>query len=540
MSYKQIYNHESQLVTNMIPAETSVNIWGRATGKTLGGTGQKAYFNVVSMPRSVGAIATISFTHFDAFIYGEIIKAWENIGLIEGVDFVVYKEPPTDWPKPYRKITDYKRVISFRNGSAMKIYSYVGKSNGDSIDWLIIEEARLCAKQKIDQTIFCLRGNNEYFGKLAQHHSVSYFTDMPRQPSEFWLLDFEAKMDEDTLQRVHQLLAIEVEYNRKIVKSNSAQLTRNHEIVRDMVRDEINELCKGFTYFSLASSLDNIDALGARTIKNWKNNSASDAEFELSVLNMIPKKVQNCFYDDLDTRIHGRHTPVSRYAAAIDYTQPRNCLWDGDINLDRRIAFGMDNNSTINCIVTGQIMGSNIHILKSMYVLSDNNMKRPDVVIEFDKYYAPLKHLGVDYYYDHTATATDADKTLDDSYAMKTINELKALGWNVRPIFIPQTTHRWRHATYATILKGGDETFPYQLTFNTDNAESWRYSCTQTQTINKMVKGKSSFGKNKKTETDGKTPPQNAPHLSEAGDMLIVGMILSQQSLSESRDIHVG
>lgn len=535
---KYVHNHTQQLYSNVLPASISVNIWGRGTGKTWGITARKAYMNAVLMPRSVGAIGCPSFTHMMEHIFGELAKSWEDMGLVEGVDFVCFQKPPEKWKKPFRKIAknQYGRCIFFRNGSVIKLfsYNYNSLSNGDSIDWLIIDEARLCKKVKIDESIKCLRGNEEHFGHLSIHGSVVYVSDMPRNPTEFWLLDFREQENKARIDEVMTYAYVLSELQQEQVKTKSEK--RQKQLIKDikLVSDEINQLCHGLTVVSFASSLDNIHALGPNKLKQWKATS-TDYDWNVAVLNQIQQRVTNGFYPYLDENTHGYHTPRPRHE--VNYRAKRNCLWDGDIDYSQPLIIGMDYNSDISCIAVYQLQGTLIRLLKSFYVLHPK--KREDVVAEFIAYYQDLPIKQVVYCYDNTAIAEDADKTVKDTFAYKTQDELTQGGFDVIPLFLSQTTHEYRYDLCQGLHKGTHPELPgYTFGYNIDNNQAWAVASNLTQTEIRTTRGKTTFGKDKREEKKRKVSAEKLPHLTEAGDTGLLGVIAYYNlTKGETRDL---
>ena len=370
---KYIHNHTQQLYSNIIPSTISVNIWGRGTGKTWGVTARKAYYNSVIMPRSVGAIGCPSFTHIMEHIYGELVKSWEDMGLVDGKDFVCFQKPPENWKKPYRKIAknQYSRCIFFRNGSVIKLfsYNYNSLSNGDSIDWLIVDEARLCKKNKIDESIKCLRGNEEHFGHLSTHGSVVYVSDMPRNPQEFWLLDFRKQEKAEIVQEIMNYAFIVSELQLAELKVSSVSKKERYRKDIELLNKEINRLCMNLTTVTFASSLDNIHALGPNKLKQWKNNSTT-YDWRVAVLNEIQQQVTNGFYPCLEEGVHGYFTPRPRDYINIDYKSKRDCRWDGDIDPTQPLIIGMDYNAKISCLSVYQLQNYTVKLIKTYSVTS--------------------------------------------------------------------------------------------------------------------------------------------------------------------------
>lgn len=522
---KYVHNHTQQLYANILPVTISVNIWGRGTGKTWGVTARRAYTNAILMPQSVGAIGCPSFTHMMDHIFGEIVKSWQDMGLEEGKDFVCFQKPPSSWKKPHRPITknQYARCIFFRNGSVIKLFSYNfnSLSNGESIDWLIIDEARLCKKTKIDESIKCLRGNEEHFGHLSVHGSITYVTDMPRNPQEFWLLDFRGKEKKEKLDEAIQYAYIisELQQNKLKTKSENKKKLIQEDI--DLVTKVLNKCCMGLTMVSLASSLDNIHALGPNKLKNWKETS-TDYDWRVAVLNEVQTQVTNGFYPYLSEHVHGYYTPENK-KYKINYADKRDCRWDGDIDYTQPLIIGMDYNSDISCIAVYQLHNRTIVLLKVFYVLHPK--KREDVIQDFKDYYQYLPIKKIIYAYDNTAIGTDADKTEKDTYAYRTNEELSET-FEVTPLYLSQTEQPYRYNLWQGVLKGEHPDLPdYTFAYNVDNAFRWQRACKNTQTELRVIKGKTTFGKDKTGEKKRLLPAYELPHLTEASDTGLLAVI---------------
>ena len=536
---KFIHNHNKQLLTNLIPARKSVNLWGRATGKTAGVTAEKAYFNVATMPGSVGAIGCPSFTHMMEHILPELIKTWKKMGLEEGIDFWCFKQPPQGIPEAIRPVKDPKRVVFFKNGSAIKLFSlnYSSLNHGDSIDWLIVEEARHCKFEKLKEVFLCVRGNDDVFGKLPQHTSVLLVSDLPQNPDQNWLIDYQEDMDEAAVQEV-----INLQYHKQMLVEKGKSITnastrKTNDYAIRLLEEEINEISSKLTYFCLASTLDNIHALGVSTLKGFKRD-LSEYDYLVSVLNEIQKKTKQGFYPDLDESIHAYITPPSKHWANIDFTQERNCLWDGDLNWNIRLSIAMDYNSKASHLAIGQRIGNQFN-LNNTSIVVEHPEKRKQLIEKFNTYYGPFTLKEIDFYFDNTAIGTDADKGIDESYAAKTISELEAFGWKVNPMHIKQApTHKWRYTEWGEVFRATESAY-IQFRYNQDLCQNWVDVAQQTKVIQIVTDKGTVIKKDKSSETDNKTPPTKATHITEAVDGLVMGVVLFQFSNQIQTD-HIG
>ena len=310
--------------------------------------------------------------------------------------------------------------------------------------------------------------------------------------------------------------------NGQLLESKSERAKRMHLENLAVLNADMNDKCKELTYVSFASSLENIYALGLDTIKGWYRSKTSESDFDLSVLNLIPKQVENCYYAGLDKDKHGYITPISNYADAIDYRGLRDCRWDGDIDEDQPLFIGMDYNTDITSLAVGQMHNGKVRLLKTMWVTAPK--KRGDVIQDFAEYYQYFPSKELVYFYDNTAKETDADKNEKQTYAVRTIDELTDLGFNVTAINLTQTRHENRYDTWGDILSGGTPQNPFGFEYNIENASQFEHCATKTQTRIEYKEFHNRTTKDKRPEKSRKVRPEDASHLTEAVDTLMDGI----------------
>ncbi len=268
---------------------------------------------------------------------------------------------------------------------------------------------------------------------------------------------------------------------------------------------------------SFASTLDNIHALGFQAIKNFKRN-LSDTEFIISVLNQQINQIENGFYALLDEENHGYNAVNYEHLDEIEDLHnleiDRNCLWDSDVNLSMPLDVSADFNNAINCLVIGQRNNYKWRFLNSLYVLRPELLK--DCAYKFVEYYKFHKTKEVNFIHDNTAIAKNA--STDISFADEWITILEANGWYVRREYVGQaSSHTSRYYAWSIVLEGTNKALP-KFEFNKTNCHQWKRSC-EGAGIKQIG---DTFKKDKSNEQDSNTDPQDATHLSEAGDGLFM------------------
>ena len=455
----------------------------------------------------------------------------------EDKHFFVRKFPPKAFnlPRAYISPSKAENYISWWNGSGMSLVSLDRAStmgNGLDADYLVNDESKLCDRDKLKEVLLTIRGNKHYFEHLSQHHSVMFCSDMPSTSKGKWLLDYEQQMDKDLIEAIIQVHCQVIEYEN-ILKNTPAESYSN--VVRGKLKkwnSYLAQLRKQAVYISFASTLDNVDALGIDPIKGFKR-MLSDLEFQTSVLNKRVLQAENGFYPLLDEDKHGydscNHGHIDTLSHRED--QVKDVRWDADVQLSAPLDIAFDHNNAINSLVIGQPNDKEYRILNSLYVLKPEFIK--DLVTKFTTYYRFMHTRTVNYYYDNTAVGGNARG--DASFKDDVLSELHKAGWNVNAIYLGQATqHYTRYSQWNTLCAGNHFEYP-ALRFNRTNAHTWYTSCK----LAGIVNGRDGFKKDKTSETDKKTQPEDATHLSEAGDCLLTGILNRYLTTYEPQSITV-
>ena len=182
---KKIYLNKIQQRVMYIGAKTTVVVAGRRTGKTYGIGAPFALRNMQRMPGSTGGIVVPTFRHGLTNTLPGLFSFWKNVGLVEGIHYVVGKRPPKTFAKAKIEPREYEHVISFYNGSRAVLISQdiTGSSNSLTLDWLLVDEAKFINFAKEIYSFICF-----YFvffritldtACITSHFSAYFFTMKP-------------------------------------------------------------------------------------------------------------------------------------------------------------------------------------------------------------------------------------------------------------------------------------------------------------------------------------------------------------------------
>lgn len=258
----QVYLNKKQIDFSAAPQPTRTWIGGRGSGKSVVlGVSQRQ--KIGDLPRAKFFFAAPTYNHILTKTLAPIISIWEKFGLFEHIPgqqlgcYVIGKQPPKDWAKPYNQVRKYTNVITFYNGYTIEMLSMDRPelARGGSYDGGAADECASLKKQVFsDVLIPSIRANTHKFRikrKVAHwsHQQLDLVSSMPWKAEGMWLLDYEdkAKLQPDKY------------------------------------------------YYLESTALDNVHVLGQKSIDRMRDDM-THASFQIEVMNMRHGKSDICFY----------------------------------------------------------------------------------------------------------------------------------------------------------------------------------------------------------------------------------------------------
>lgn len=523
----RVHYNRPQLIGMLIDANEETNFWGRATGKSEGRLSVRTLKCIQQMPRSSGVNVAKTYLQILDRTLPPILKHWQDLGMNRDVDFWVRKFPDKRFglQLPYFTPETPEHCVFVRansnQASIMRLVSQdrAGSSNGLSIDWIVGDEARFLNKQRYeDELIPTNRGNERYFANSYLHHSVCLCTDMPSSPESKWLFEREKNMDREAVLLVRALLVEIYRLNPKNLPLDQLAINRRRKILR--YQRELFELRKNLSYFSEASTLENIDVLRESFIDRQQR-QLPDYEFDRAILNIRPSNVQEGFY----ALLNENHKYIAIDYSVVDNIAEKdfgkgklnNCKKDEDLNRLMPLHAAPDFGGSINCVVVGQPDGQSFRFLKNVYVKNPQRIK--DLAKAFDEYYRYYYKKELYFYFDHTHIKTESvgDKNPKEEF----VTELEKKGWTIHERYLGRTPSFYtRYHLWGIGFAGDDPQVMFPL-FNEENCAETINSMQQTS-----IKrgGKDNYAKNKTLEANKEADQLDAPHLSDAADTLYFGV----------------
>jgi hypothetical protein len=408
-----------QALVNQVAANETWLLWGRGTGKTVGGIAPWMVRVATAMPGHLGGIFGKSYTHLDNNIMPKLLLGLTALGYQQGVDFVVGVRPPKDWDKCLYPIKDYERTLTWPNGSTFQQVSMHEKGSANAFDFQSgsFDEAKFFSKSQLEDEVFpTFRGFEHLFGHLPEYLSKIFATDKLGDYLELeWILNKRNQVDKA---RVEKILAAQNLITKLQLTVDHCPPTKQAKInlmIRKL-QHQCNTWRKGLIYVSEASAIDNIDNLGMAWLAD-KKRTMSAYEFDVAILNKDPEQSKEGFYPLL-----GKTNMVS---------ESKSLLYDPR----KPLIIALDYQHSIAPLLSAQTINNGTYLHKELYALYPLGIE--NVIQQFTRVYQYHGNRTIYYVYDQTAIGKRAE-ALPLYEVVK--RELKKNGWNsVRDVYIGDT-----------------------------------------------------------------------------------------------------
>lgn len=508
---------------NMIMANEATAIMGRATGKTYGLHGERAWAVATEMPRSLNGLVSESFRKMLMYLLPPIIKFFTSKGLVKNEHFFIRGTAPKawDWPLPYNEVMDYSYFVHLPTGAGMIILSQDlhTTNNGASLDHLQIDEVNKLDKKRLDEDFPAMRGNLNYFHDSPLYAGALYTTDMPMLDEELWVLDHKTTQTFEKNEAIFQLAQCMAWAYMKWVqsdfKSNYYQKQYSH-YEREWRKARFDS-----RYYLEATSFENMFILGdkwyQKQIRNMTPESAAARLFTLR-----PQVGASKFFPFLKKKIHTYTATNNSHLAGIEWDLPSlkpNSRWDDDITPEVPIELTFDHNAYINVLAVCQEDQNRFRVKNAFWVEDIENKRVYDLCKEFSEYYSSHPNRDLYYYWDNTDNKRDDRQlgtTKDDI-----IRYLSDMGWTVYPFHTGNpSNHVDRKKFFDKYLSGEYEHLP-TFGINLDNAEVV-YEAMKRTNVAPRSSSQQAYGIDKSTEGKADYPQKYSTHFPEAIAKIVI------------------
>lgn len=430
------YFNRPQLQTMLVGANTTVVVAGRRTGKTDSIAAPWMLKLVQRMPGAAIGIVVPTFKHGLTNTLPGLFASWKRDGWIEGIHYVVGRQPPKGFAEAIAEPKQRENVISFYNGTWAPLLSQdrTAAANSLTLSGLLIDEAKFVDPNKLaNETLPANGGIKTHFCRHSFNHAMLILSDMPQSKKGSWFLGYEKDMDPKVIKAIEAGVVEQYRVHRKIYEMKSKGIPIP-EYLRNWLKRldrNINRLRSVATYYREYSSIENVQLLGEKYIRQMKRD-LTPLTFQTSIMCRKIGITKDGFYSSM-RESHKYEASDFGYLDAMELKydgEVMDCRADADLDRFAPICIGMDYNANINWIVAGQPDDGQgiLRILKSFYVKYER--KIPALVHDFCSYYDCHQCKTVVYYYDSTALGSNyAVNDVDFRYTV--VEAFNQHGWEV-------------------------------------------------------------------------------------------------------------
>lgn len=542
----------AQATCVILPYRTGYFIHSRATGKSFI-AGSVIDDNVRSMPRGITTLAqatigqALTKTLPSAFKMLEMLgyKRWDPI--TKTGDYVVCRQPPEGWYRPYEHIMSFEHCITFSNGHCLYILTQEGNSRGPNADYNITDEALTIDKEQFDQEVAPTnRGNEHIFGKRSlnpvyKHHGNTFLSSMPYTQEQRWLLEPAEYYEKERGIRLFDVWNRMVRLQMQLI---DAKLVKDVKLFKDIWNETVRLrqtitpfVSRDGVLFSLGSIFDNVANIGMSYICD-QYRLMEKLSFMVEILNYMIEKVDGCYYQ-LDER-HVYYNAINDsyirdFAENTDYDWRKlggndDSRRDLDCNPNLPLEITCDWGSAASFMEVAQ--ERNFDFVTKMLTEQpvDNNINeffvKPDdsddtmvnsLIDKFCDFYRYHINKTVHFYRDKYGDARRANSK--KTYNEIAIQRLERHGWTV----IQHTHHgieppqHDKYLLWAAILAESDPRFPKKRF----NGNRCRYTLISMNNTRVIEDSSGKFTKDKRSERNKSVLPEQATHLGDAVDKRI-------------------
>lgn len=523
---KYLHYNKPQLKAMALNANENYIVMGRGTGKSVGILAPHDARCLRMMPRGVGMMIGSNFRKMMTDLIPPYVAGLEMMGLKRDVDFVIGQSDipkKKGWPEPYiaPEKDSRKFFLHTRYGSGIRFASQDRRVTmvGTEVDWIKGDEAKLLNFDRFKKEIIPTnRGRENLWGNLPEHHSIMFCTDkMFDRKGGDWIMGMKHRVDESLNTMIMQL---QCEIYRIEEQYISFELPDDiDKQLKELRRVLAEAQCHAIAFIE-ADSLDNVHALGWKTIYRWRRNLTA-AEFDTAIMNRDKVKIDGGFYPNLDYDAHGYDAvDYSRIDSAnYDFEKIKqfSCLDDPDCILHQDLEISIDWGGHMNGLVVCQASDVEFRCINQLYV------KPPDTYTQlahkFCNYYHYHKTKTVYMWWDPSGNNARADSS--QTYAEEFASILRHQGWTVILKNTIQTNphHHSKYLLWQFMLSEQDARFP-RFKINRTNCDD-----VFTSMLNAPIKtGKNGFEKDKSSERKSSgILPEHATHFSDMVDLIVWG-----------------
>lgn len=157
------------------------------------------------LPRAKFFLSGLTFKQILDIVLADANDAWTRLGWFEYNEkinpfgnFVLFREPPANWPRPYKPPKSWDRCITFNSGFCLQLLSFErpDSNRGHNFDGGFIDESALFKEDWVVKILMATlyRANSWRFRGHFLHNAFYDFTSNPWSVAGQWVYKTEDLM----------------------------------------------------------------------------------------------------------------------------------------------------------------------------------------------------------------------------------------------------------------------------------------------------------------------------------------------------------
>ncbi len=462
-----------KILIDLISPQNLYLVGGRGVAKSTEILAERSMAVIYDMPRASFAFVSDTYVNLLTNILPQIFIGWERKKFYVDYHYIVDKEPPSIWKRPYVPGTYYKHTISTFNGCKFFLKSLDRPSinAGISVAHQFGDEAKYLKKDKLNRLFPTLRGDATLLSRSHYFMGQTFCTDMPNPAlgDDGWILEMEKKMDKDTIVKIIQTAFIVNEIQLELVNALHQDPPLKPGEIDKLKRNlykwkqRLIRIRHASTFFYIVSSFANCDVLTLDYFENLLETLGME-EFRTSVLS-LPGSLQkdqrfyfslgerNFYYDGYNYEFYDRfglREPITQSSKGLRYCRH-----------DKPLEAGFDAGNMMSLLI-GQDQGKTMRALKFMYTLVPDFIEQ--LAAKFLDFFQGHQHKVLELYFDRSANQYAAAKK-DFASQLKRAIEIrdgKRTGWIVMLMSLNQRNieHWQEYKLVNEMLSGHNPDLP--------------------------------------------------------------------------------
>ncbi|MCE6987475.1 terminase large subunit domain-containing protein [Dyadobacter sp. CY323] len=465
-------------------AKRKTMLAGRAFGKTFLMLTCIGYIAKM-LPRAKFYLAGRTFKQLLDIVLTDSADTWASMGWYEYHEkvnpfgnYVLFKEPPADWPKAYKSPKSWERCICFDSGFCLQLLSFEkpDSNRGGNYDGGFVDESALFKSEWVTKILMAMlyRANTWRFKDSHLHNSFYDFTSNPWTQAGQWVFNTEELMRQDPAK-----------------------------------------------YLFMEGTAHDNPTLHPDFIKNMED-TTEPLVFQIEVLNKRLAKLPNSYYPSFEAEKHCTSNTFT-------YDQNADGIWLPifvDYDPNRPLEVSMDFNNYICSSIVCQEVPGKLKVINTVYVKQSREKKTlaESLAIALDEAYSEQIKKDMIVYGDASASSKSAGSKT--TFFSQVVAELRTRGWKVTlRVLKTNPEHRDRFALIDRILAEGSTQLP-RVRINQNTCKALMISIQNSPVTSDMKKDKSSEGTSIQQEY--------ATHLSDCFDYILYYKYSSSTSKGKS------